>query len=78
MTLTLPDDLLSAAHLTEDQLLVELAVALFQQERITFGRAARLAGLPQLDFQRVLAHRRIPLHYDQQDLEEDLIRLRQN
>jgi predicted HTH domain antitoxin len=62
MALTLPDELLQSTKLTEAELKAELALALFQQERLTLGQAATLAGLPQLDFQRLLASRRIPLH----------------
>jgi predicted HTH domain antitoxin len=40
----------------------ELALALFQREYPTLSQAAALADLPQLDFQRLLASRRIPLH----------------
>jgi predicted HTH domain antitoxin len=35
-------------------------------------RAAAIAGLHQMDFQRQLAQRKIPLHYDLEMLEEDL------
>jgi predicted HTH domain antitoxin len=54
----------------------ELALALFQQERLTLGQAALLAGLPQIDFQRLLASRRIPLHYGIDEMEQDLQRAR--
>ena len=52
----------------------ELALALFQRERLTLGQAALLAGLPQLDFQRLLASRQIPLHYGLEEMEQDLER----
>jgi predicted HTH domain antitoxin len=74
MPVTLPDDLLQSTKLTEAELKTELALVLFQQERLTLGQAAILAGLPQLDFQRLLAGRRIPLHYSIEALEQDLER----
>jgi predicted HTH domain antitoxin len=74
MTLTLPDDLLRATRLTEAELQIELALALFGIERLTLGQAALLAGLPQLDFQRLLASRNIPLHYGIEAMEQDLQR----
>ncbi len=74
MPVTLPDDLLQSTKLTETELKTELAVVLFQQERLTLGQAAILAGLPQLDLQRLLAGRRIPLHYGMEALEQDLER----
>jgi predicted HTH domain antitoxin len=36
--------------------------------RVTLGRAAEIAGIPQMQFQRELATRRVPLHYDHADL----------
>ncbi len=74
MTIMLPDELLRSMKLTEAELKTELALALFQQERLTLGQAAVLAGLPQLDFQRILASRQIPLHYGLKAMEQDLQR----
>ena len=70
--MVISDDILQAAHLTEGELRIEIAVALFAQERLTLGQGARLAQLPQLDFQKILAARRIPVHYDVAEFEEDL------
>ena len=74
MSVTLPDDLLQSTRLTEPELKAELALALFQRELLTLGQAASLAGMPQLDFQRLLAQRRIPLHYGVEAMEQDLQR----
>ncbi len=74
MPIILPDELLEPTNLTRAELQAELALALFQRERLTLGQAALLAGLPQLDFQRLLASRRIPLHYGLEEMEQDLQR----
>jgi len=50
MPVTISDDVLTAAHMTEPELKQELAVAFFQQERLTFAQASRLAELGQLAF----------------------------
>jgi predicted HTH domain antitoxin len=76
MPVTFSDDLLQSAKLTEAELKVELALALFQQDRLTLAQAARLAELPMLDFQRVLAARRIPIHYGIEAMEQDLERVK--
>jgi predicted HTH domain antitoxin len=76
MTITVPDELLRSMKLTEAEVKAELAVALFREERLTLGQAAQLASLPQLDFQRLLSSRRIPLHYGIDDMEQDLERAR--
>jgi predicted HTH domain antitoxin len=73
ITLDLPDDI----QLTETDLRTELAIALFQQERITLGTASQIAGLHQIEFQRLIAGRGISIHYDIEELEQDLSSLRQ-
>jgi predicted HTH domain antitoxin len=72
MPVTLPDDLLKSTNLTEAELKSEIALALFQREHLTLGQAAILAGLHQLDFQRLLASRKIPIHYGIEEMEQDL------
>ena len=74
MPFTLPDELLRSTKLTEAELKTELALALFQRELLTLGQAALLAGLPQLDFQRILGSRGIPIHYGLEAMEQDLDR----
>ena len=72
MTLTLNDDVVQAARLTEAQVLRELAVALFQPGLLTLAQAARLAEVDRITFQHILASRQIPLHYGVEDYEDDL------
>ena len=72
--LDLPDDL----QLTETDLRAELAITLFQQKRITLGTASQIAELHQIEFQRLIASRGICVHYDVEDLEQDLSSLRQD
>jgi predicted HTH domain antitoxin len=68
----IPTDILRAARMTEADLRLELAIALFQQNRLSFGKARELAGLDIWTFQQVLASRGIPPHYDIPDYEADL------
>jgi len=49
----------------------ELALALFQQEKISFGKAREMAGMTVWAFQQLLGSRDIPVHYDNQDYLED-------
>jgi predicted HTH domain antitoxin len=74
ITIDIPDSL----QFTEADLRTELAIALFQQNRITLGSASQLAGLHQIEFQRLIASRGICIHYDVEDLEQDLSSLRQD
>ena len=77
MPVTISDQVLSAAHLSEPELKQELALALFQKERLTLAQASRLAELPQLKFQALLAERQIAIHYGVEEFREDLRTLRQ-
>ena len=72
MAFVLSDEELAAAHISETEARLALALQLFQDDRVTLARAAAIAGLHQMDFQRQLAQRKIPLHYDLEMLEEDL------
>lgn len=73
INIELPD----ALQLSEADIRAELAISLFQQERITLGTASQLAGLHQLEFQQLIASRGISVHYDVEDLEQDLKNLRE-
>ena len=54
----------------------ELAILLFQQERLTLGQASKLAGVGQLEFQAMIADRRITIHYGVEEFREDTATLR--
>jgi predicted HTH domain antitoxin len=77
MPVTIPDEVLTAAHISEPELRQELALTLFQQERLTLAQASRLAEMGQLAFQALLAERQIPIHYGVEEFREDLRTLRQ-
>ena len=77
MPLTISHEMLRAAHITEPELRQELALTLFQQERLTLAQASRLAEMSQLAFSGLLAERQIPIHYGVEELREDLRTIRQ-
>ena len=77
MEIVIPDEILQTTHLSEDEVKQELAVLLFQKEKLTIGQASRLAGMSQLQFQHLLASRKIPVHYDVAEFEADLKTLRE-
>jgi predicted HTH domain antitoxin len=77
MPVTISDDVLTAAHITEPELRQELALTLFQRERLTLAQASHLVGMSQLGFQALLAERQIPIHYGIEEFREDLRTLRQ-
>lgn len=77
MTIQIPDSVLEKAGLSADQIKLELAIMLFQQERITLGQASKIAGVHQFQFQKELAHRKIPVHYGVEEFEKDLETIKQ-
>jgi predicted HTH domain antitoxin len=72
VSLTIPDTLLQSARMSEAELRQEIAVLLFQRDKLTLAQASRFAHLSRLQFQHVLASRQIPVHYDVIEFEEDL------
>lgn len=77
VTIVIPDDILQATRLTEDELKQELAVILFQKDKLTLGQAGILAGMNRLQFQHLLASRKIPVHYGVAEFEEDIKTLKE-
>ncbi len=55
--------MLPAIH--DQQLKVEIAVMLFEKERLSLRKAASLADMHWLDFMKELDKRQVALHYDE-------------
>ena len=72
MSITFSDEVLKQAHMTNEELAVEMAVHLFEIEMLTFWQAARMAGMNHWDFQQLLGSRQIPLHYGVEEFEKDV------
>ncbi len=75
MSIVIADEIVQSTRLTAAELIQELALALFQREKLTFGQASRLAGMSQWQFQQLLGSRDIPIHYGVADFEADLLTL---
>jgi len=75
--LEIQQDILDTARLTIDELKVEMAVYLYAQERLSIGKARELADMSLWEFRQLLASRRIPPHYDVEELDEDIATLRE-
>jgi len=76
VSIEIPKEVLHVARMTPEELRQELAIHLFQQGRLSFGKARELAGMTAWAFQQLLGVRRIPVHYDVEDYEQDLNTLR--
>jgi predicted HTH domain antitoxin len=72
----IPREVLRASRLTEDELRRELALHLFEEEKLSFGKARELAQMSVGDFQQFLGSRGIPVHDDVEAYENDRETLR--
>lgn len=66
------DELLQSAQLTEQEVRLELAIALYAQQRLSYGQARKLADMSHPEFEEVLFDRSIPSNYDVLAFKEDL------
>lgn len=75
--LQIPDSVVQAIRLPEgridEELRTELAIALYAQGLLSFGKARELAGKGKYDFGRLLGDREIARHYGRKELEDDLV-----
>ena len=72
MAITIPEEAVRRAGFSEEDFKIELAILLFEKYLLTFGQASELAGLSQYSFQQELGKRGLFIHYDEDDLKEDL------
>ncbi|MBK8431435.1 MAG: UPF0175 family protein [Chloroflexi bacterium] len=63
----IPAEVVHATRMTLQEIKLELALMLFQQNKLSFGKAREMAGLTVWDFQLLLGQRKISIHYDIQD-----------
>jgi len=76
VSIEIPQEVLHAARMTPEEMKRELAVLLFQQGKLSFGKAREMAGMTVRAFQQLLGSRGITVHYDVADYEEDLATLK--
>jgi len=77
IAIEIPREVIHATRMTPQELRRELAVYLFQQGRLSFGKAREMADMTAWAFQQLLGSRGIPVHYDLEDYEEDLTTLKE-
>ena len=70
-------EVVHTARMSPDELCQELATYLFLQRKLSFGKAREVAGMTTWAFQQLLGARGIPVHYDVEDYEQDLVALKE-
>lgn len=77
ISIEIPREVIHATRMTPQELRRELAIHLFQQGKLSFGKAREMASMTVWAFQQLLGSRGIPVHYDTEDYEEDLATLKE-
>ncbi|WP_162329537.1 UPF0175 family protein [Synechocystis sp. CACIAM 05] len=72
ITLNLPDRLNQIGDFDQNDWLREIAIALFEQEHISLARASKISSMEIMEFQKLLSDRGICIHYDVEELEQDI------
>ncbi len=77
VSIEIPSEVMHATRMTPDDLKRELAIHLFREGKLSFGKARELAGLTVWDFHNLLGSKSIPLHYGVEEYEVDLATLKE-
>ncbi len=77
VSIEIPREVLHATRMTPQELKRELAIHLFQQGKLSFGKAREMADMAAWAFQQLLGARGIPIHYTLEDYEEDIATLKE-
>lgn len=72
MSVVIPDDILRAVKMTEDELKLEIAILLYKQDKISSGKARAWLKLTVIEFQHELAKRGLYVKYDVEDFQADV------
>lgn len=76
LILEIPEHVLESVKLPPDEIekefRQELALALYQRGVLSSSKACVLAQTTRWEFEMLLGHRRVPRHYSEVDLEEDI------
>ena len=71
MLIEIPDTVLEYP-LDRNKMLLEIAIYLFEKDKLTLGKAAELVGIPKMQMQNEIGSRGIYMHYDEEMVENDI------
>jgi predicted HTH domain antitoxin len=77
IALSISREIVHTTRMTPEELRRELAIRLFQQRKLSFGKAREMTGMTVWAFQQFLSSQDILAHYDVEDYEEDLANLKE-
>lgn len=78
--INIPSDILVALNESEQELKIHfqtsIAIMLFQEGKLTLGKAVQLSGLSRFEFEKVLAKNKIPIYdHDLNQINSDVNKL---
>ncbi len=76
MTIEIPDEIVKREDYKIKDFMLDIAVMLYQNKRISLAKAASIVGLNRLEFQAVLADKGVYIHYTIEDLNKELENLK--
>lgn len=77
MNITIPDEILTSAKMSADDVKLELAIVLYERRKISIGKARSLVGMNLIQFQQELSSRGVYMNYDIEDFEADIKTLKE-
>ena len=77
VSISVPREVIHATRMSPEDLRTELAVYLYQQGKLSFGKAREMTEMSAWAFQLLLGSREISAHYGVAEYEEDLAALRE-
>jgi len=72
MSLVIPNDILQATKMTEEELKLEIAIMLYKQEKISSGKVRVWTGLSVIELQHELGKRGLCINYDVEEFQSDI------
>jgi len=74
--LVISEEIVQSTRLSEQELKIEIALALFEKGILSFGQARKLAGMEYFEFEKLLFDRNVPSGYTPEDIDTDLSTLK--
>lgn len=72
MLVNIPDTIANVKSVSQDDIVLALAIRLYVDEEVTLAKAAEIAGMSRFEFQKLLADKNIPLRYNLDDLDREM------
>ena len=70
--LIISGNILEGLKISPAEFMIDIAVYLYDKEKLSMGQAKKLAGLTQIEFQKELSKNGVLIKYDIEDFEKDL------